>query len=149
MRIPGVAGEVSTKSSFFSGFTYFVDGQPVTPHGFPRNRLTLPGTEGPVEARIVGGLFRAHPTLVVDDVQYPTGPMASWSVQIVSLLPLLGLLVVQGGLGFVVAFGGVVINMGIVRGERTDRAKIGLMLAVLAGAAAADAAMLAAILADG
>ena len=141
LTIPGVAGDIVTKSSFWGGFTFAVDGRRVKPHGFPRNRLALPGTDGPVEATIKGGTLRAHPTLVVGKTEYRTGPPTPLGLQISALLPLAALALVQGGLGVLVAFGGVAINMGILRREISSRAKYALMAATLVAVIAVDMAI--------
>ncbi len=59
-------------------------------------------------------------------------------LQVLALLPLLTLFLVQGGIGFGVAFGGVLVNMGIARGERSTGAKVALMVATLVAAVAID-----------
>lgn len=138
LHIPGVSGGISTEFSFWRGFKFHVAGERVTPHGFPRNRLTLPGLSGPVPAKVKSGLARAHPTLVVDGKEYPTGPPTPKGQQILALLPLLLLVLVQGALGIVVAFGAVMVNMGTIRGERSNATKVGLMVAILVSAAAID-----------
>jgi hypothetical protein len=146
LHIPGVSGGISVEPTFWKGFRYSVDGQPIKPHGFPRNRLTLPGTAGPVEAKVKGGVARAYPSLVVDGKDYATGPATPRAQQVVALLPVLLLLLVQGALGFLVAFVAVSTNMGIVRSERPNAAKIGLMVVVLVVASAVDLLVAGAIL---
>jgi hypothetical protein len=142
LTIPGVSGDISTEYSFWKGYTFTVDGQRVRPQGFPRSRLALPGESGPpVEAKIKGGLFRAHPVLVVGGTEYPTGPPTPRGLQILALLPILALLLIQGALGFLVAFGGVAINMGVVRGPRSRSVKTALMVATFIGAIAIDVLM--------
>ena len=136
LNIPGVAGVVSTDYSFWSGYRFSVGGTRVKPHGFPRNRLTLPGKAGPVEARVKAGLNRAYPALVVDDQEYPTGPETPVALQILALLPLLTLVLVQGAIGFALAFGGVFVNLGIARGAQSTGAKVALMVATLVAAVA-------------
>jgi hypothetical protein len=138
LSIPGVAGVVSTDYSFWSGYRFFVDGERVKLHGFPRNRLTLPGVTVPVEAKVKAGLNRAYPALVVGDREYPTGPATPVVLQVLTLLPLLTLLLVQGGIGFGVAFGGVLVNLGIARGERSLAVKVALMVGTLVAAVALD-----------
>src|SRR5262245_21369363 len=145
LTIPGVSGGISTENSLWSGPKFSVDGQRVRAHGFPRNRLTLPGISGPVEAKVKGGLIRAHPVLVVDGKEYPTGPPTPMGLQILALLPLLTLILLQGAVGFLVAFGAVAINMGIVREERSNGAKVGFMTAILIAAVLIDIAIVAAI----
>lgn len=138
LTIPGVAGDIVTETSFWSGFKFVVGGQRVKPRGFPRNRLTLPGTAGPVEATVKGGILRPHPTLVVGGTEYRTGPPTSRGLQISALLPLLTLALVQGFFGFLVAFGGVAINMGVLRRELPIRTKYALLGATLIAAIAVD-----------
>lgn len=145
LNIPGVSGIVSTDYSFWRGYRFTVDGQRVKPHGFPRNRLTLPGTSGSVEAKVRGGVARAHPALVVGGTEYPTGPDTPRLQQVLALLPMLTLLLVQGAIGFLVAFGGSAVNMGIVRGEQRDAVKVGLMVATLLAALAIDVTLVLAI----
>ena len=128
MAIPGVAGEISTTYSFWTGYRFFVAGRRIKPHGFPRNKLTLPGTAGPVEAKIKGGAFRAHPILVSGGTEHTTGPATPSALQMLGVLPALSILVLQGLLGFVLAFGGVAVNMAIIRGVRSNRVKVALML---------------------
>ncbi|WP_330475857.1 hypothetical protein [Terrabacter sp. C0L_2] len=140
LTIPGVSGTVSTDFSFWSGYRFTVDGRQVKPHGFPRNRLTLPGASGSVEAKIKGGLARAHPALVVGGTEYATGPDTPRLQQVLALLPMLTLLLVQGAIGFAVAFGGTAVNMGIVRGEQRDSVKVALMIGTLVAAVAVDLA---------
>ena len=138
LDIPGLAGTLSTEYSFWKGYRFSVAGQQVRPHGFPRNRLTLPGSHGPLEATVKGGPVRAHPILVVDGTEYPTGPPTPTSQQVLALLPLALLLLVQGAVGAGVALGAVSANMAVVRAEKSPAAKVGLMLAVLVVAAATD-----------
>lgn len=139
LTIPGVSGDIAIDYSFWRGYTFTVDGQRVKPQGFPRNRLTLPGASGPpVEAKIKGGLFRAHPVLVVGGTEYPTGPPTPLGMQILALLPILALLLVQGALGFLVAFGALAINMGVVRGSHSGSVKAALMVAIFIAAIAID-----------
>lgn len=142
MRIPGVAGEVLVESSFWRGLRFTVNGERIKPHGFPRNRLTLPGIDGPVEVKIRGAALRAHPSLMAGEREYPTGPPTPRAQQILALLPLLGLLAVQGFVGFLLAFGGVAVNLSIIRDERSDRVKVGLILLTLAVVIVADALLL-------
>ena len=146
LHIPGVSGGISVEPTFWKGFRYTVDGQLIKPHGFPRNRLTLPGTTGPVEAKVKGGVARAYPSLVVDGKDYPTGPATPRGQQVVALLPLLLLLLVQGAVGIFVALAALSTNMGIVRSERSNTAKIGLMVVVLVVASAVDLLVAGAIL---
>ena len=145
LSIPGVAGVVSTDYSFWSGYRFFVDGRRVKPQGFPRNRLSLPGVSGPVEAKVKAGLNRAYPAFVVDGREYPTGPPTPVALQVLALLPLLTLFLVQGAVGFAVAFGGVYANLGIARGEQSSAAKASLMVATLVAAVAVDLAAIAAL----
>lgn len=145
LTIPGVAGIVSTDYAFWSGYRFFVGGTRVKLHGFPRNRLTLPGVAGPVEAKVKAGLNRAYPALVVDDREYPTGPETPVALQVLGLLPLLTLILAQGFIGFAVAFGGVFVNLAIARTEQSTGAKVALMVATLVAAAAVDLAAVAAV----
>lgn len=138
LTIPGVAGNISTESDFWRGYKFKVAGKAVKPHGFTRNKLTLPGLDGPIEARVKGGVFRAHPALVVGGTEFPTGPPTPRTQQILALLPMAGFLLIQGALGALVAFGAIAINMGVVRSERSSRAKVGLMVAALIGALVVD-----------
>ena len=138
LRIPGAAADITTRRSFWKGYTFEIEGQKLSPHGFPRNRLSIPGTYGPIEARIKGGFLRAYPSLVVGDTEYPTGPATPRGLQILAVLPLLTLLVVQGALGFLFAFGGTAINMGVIRGSRVTSAKVALMVATFVGALVVD-----------
>jgi hypothetical protein len=146
VNIPGVSGDISVEQSFWKGFKFTVAGQQVKPHGFPRNRLTLPGAVGPIEAKVKGGVARAYPSLVIDGRDYPTGPPTPKAQQVLALLPLLLLLLVQGALGILVAFGALSVNMGIVRAERSNGAKLGLMAAVLVVGATIDILLATAIL---
>lgn len=146
LNVPGVSGDIAVEQSFWKGFTFTVAGQHVKPHGFPRNRLTLPGAAGPIEAKVKGGVVRAYPSLVIDGKDYPTGPPTPKAQQVLALLPLLLLLLVQGALGILVAFGALSINMGIVRAERSNAAKLGLMAAVLVVAATIDILLATAVL---
>lgn len=145
VTIPGVAGPVSTSYSFWRGYRYFVAGARVKPHGFPRNQLTFPGLGAPVEAKVRGGLLRAHPTFVVGDHSYPTGPATPAAQQFLAVLPLGALLLLQGALGFLIAFGGIAINMSTIRSARSDGAKIGLLIATLVGVVFADLAVAVAV----
>jgi hypothetical protein len=145
MTIPGVSGEISTTYSFWTGYRFFVDGQRVKPRGFLRNRLTLPGAAGPVEAKIKGGAFRAHPVLVVGDGEYTTGPPTPRLLQALGVLPVLSIVVFQGLLGFALAFGGVAINMSVIRSARSDRAKIALMSATFVTIAVIDTVLVVAL----
>ena len=145
LSIPGVAGVVSTDYSFWSGYRFSVDGARLKPHGFPRNRLTLPGTAGPVEARVKAGLNRAYPALVVGDREYATGPETPVALQLLALLPLVTLLLVQGAIGFAVAFGGVFVNLGITRGEQSTGVKVALMVGTFVAAVAIALAAVAAV----
>ena len=137
VTIPGVSGALSTDYSFWSGFRFFVGGKRIKPRGFPRNRLTLPGEAGPVEGRVKLGLT-AHPTIVVAGKEYRTGPPTPTGLQVLALLPLAALILVQGAVGALVAFGGVATNLGIIRAERPRPATIALMLAVVVGAFLVD-----------
>lgn len=148
VTIPGVRAPLTTTYSFWSGFVFSVDGQRVKPHGFPRNRLALPGTEGPVEGRIKGVFLRAHPPIVVRDTECPTGPPTPRVFQVLAVMPLLSIVVFQGVLGFVLAFGAMATNMGIVRGSASTAAKIVSMIAVAALVAAVDVAVLAVVMSD-
>lgn len=147
LYIPGVAGSLSTTYSFWKGYAFSVDGQREKPQGFPRNRLSLPGVSAPVEAKIKGGPVRAHPTLVVDGREYSTGPATPIGYQILALLPVLLLAIVQGALGFVVAFGAIALNLSIIRSERPNATKAGLMVAVLAVGALVDVLLVTALVA--
>lgn len=141
LSIPGVAGEILIEYGSLGGHKFTVGGEPVRPHGFPRNKLTLPGTDGPVEAKVKGGLFRAHPALLVGGKEYAAGPPTPRVLQILALLPLAALLLVQGALGFLVAFGGIAVNMGVVRSERSDGVKVGLVVATFIVAVVIDLAI--------
>ena len=146
MTIPGVTGPVTTEYSFWKGYKFFVDGQRVKPQGFPRNKLQLPGTDGPVEAKIKGGLFRAHPILVIDGQEYTSGPPTPTGLQVLGMLPVVSILILQGALGFLLAFGAVALNMGTVRGSFSTGTKIALMVATLVAVLAIDAAVLVAFI---
>lgn len=145
ITIPGVTGEILTTYSFWTGYKFFVEGQRVKPHGFPRNKLTFPGTNGPVEAKIKGGLFRAHPVLVVGDTEHTTGPPTPRGLQALALLPLLSIVILQGALGFVLAFGAVAASMGVIRGTGTNGAKAALMVGILLAVAATDIVVVVAV----
>lgn len=138
ITVPGVTGDIVTTYSFWTGYKFFVEGQPIKPHGFPRNKLTFPGLAGPLEAKIKGGLFRAHPILVVGEKEYTTGPATPGRLQALALLPVLSILILQGALGFVLAFGAVAANMGVVRGTATNGAKAALMVGIFLVVAAID-----------
>jgi hypothetical protein len=145
LTIPGVSGDISTHCSFWSGLTFSIDGQRIKAHGFPRTRLTLPGTSGPVDAKVKGGPFRAHPALVVGGTEYATGPPTPTALQVLALLPLLAFVLVHGALGALVALGGVAMNMSNVRGTRSDRSKATLMCATLIAVVAIDTVMVLAL----
>ncbi|MBD8605904.1 hypothetical protein IFT73_03485 [Aeromicrobium sp. CFBP 8757] len=93
--------------------------------------MTLPGTAGPVEAKVKGGAFRAHPVLVVGDGEHTTGPPTPRLLQALGVLPVLSLLVFHGLLGFALAFGGVAITMTVIRSARSDRATMAVIDTVL------------------
>lgn len=128
----GVAGRLSTTYSFWKGSAFAVDGQRVKPNGFLRNRLSLPGVSGAVEATIKGGLVRAHPTLVLGGREYSNGAATPIGGQVLALLPVLQPAIVHDALGFLVAFGAIALNMSIIRSGRPNATKAGLMVAVLA-----------------
>jgi hypothetical protein len=146
LTLPGVAGTVVTEYAFWSGFKFLVNGERVKAHGFPRNKLALPGTHGPVEAKVKGGMLRAHPVLVVGGTDFPTGPPTPAIQQVLALLPLIGLAIVQGVLGFLIAFGGLAITMGVVRSERSGGAKVGLIIATVIAVVVIDLVLVIAIL---
>lgn len=148
LAIPGVAGTITVEQAFLSGFRFFVDGVRVKPHGFPRSRLTLPGVDGPVEAKVKGGLVRAHPILVIDGVEHPTGPPTPRSLQILAIAPIVGFVLIQGLLGILLAFGGIFVNQGIVRSERPHGTKILLTSLVLVVVLGIEIAVLAAYIAS-
>jgi hypothetical protein len=137
MTIPGVAGTISTQYGFWSGYRFTIGGQRVKPHGFPR-RLTLPGADGPIEAKLKGGWLSAHPVLIVGGAAFSTGPVAPRVQRILAVLPLAAFLLVQGALGALLAVGGTAINMGIVRSERPGGAKVALMVANLVAVVVID-----------
>lgn len=149
LAIPGVAGNVIVEGSFWRGYRLTLNGERLKLHGFPRTKLTLPGTAGPIQAKMKGGMLRAHPSVVVDDVEYASGPPTPWAQQVLALLPLLGLVLVQGALGFLVAFGGVAIGMKIIRTERSSTQKIALLVAIAAAVLCINGAILAAVIAAG
>lgn len=139
--IPGVAGAVSTTGSFWKGLRFAVAGERVKAHGFPRNKLTLPGDAGPVEAKVKAGLFRPYPSFVVGGEEYPTGPPTPRGLQVLGWSPVLGVAIVQGILGFLLAFGGMALSMGIIRSERPGGVKVALMTGVLVGVIGIDLAI--------
>src|SRR4051794_22318435 len=111
--VPGVPGTILSDVSFWRGLIFIVSGQRVKPRGlFPR-RVTLPGTDGPVNAKLHGGLPGAQ-QLIVGGKAYPTGPPVPTSLRIVAVLPVLLVLLVKGGLGLIVAIAAVTLNTKIV-----------------------------------
>lgn len=138
VTIPGVAGALSTDGSFWTGLRFSVAGERVKPKGFPRNKLSLPGTGAPVAAKVKAGLLRPYPTFVVGGEEYPTGPPTPRGLKVLSWLPLLGLVIVQGVVGVLVAFGGLALCMGVIRSERSRAATVALLLGVLLGVIAID-----------
>lgn len=145
ISIPGVAGVIETESSFWAGYKFFVEGQRIKPRGFARNKLTFPGVSGTLEAKIKGGLFRAHPILVADGKEYTTGPPTPGGLQALALLPALSILVFQGLLGFLLAFGSVAVNMGIIRSTRTNGVKAALLAGTFAVVALIDVLLVIAV----
>lgn len=141
VTIPGVAGPLSTQGSFWKGLRFSVAGERVKAHGFPRNKLTLPGTDGPVEAKVKGGFFRPYPSFVVGAEEYPTGPPTPRSLQVLGWSPLVGVAIVQGVVGFLLAFGGMALSMGIIRSERRVGLKVALMTGVLVAVIGIDLAI--------
>ncbi|KAA1376532.1 hypothetical protein [Aeromicrobium fastidiosum] len=134
--IPGVAGPVTAEYSFWSGYTFVVDGRRVSSRNrMQRNRVTLPGTSGPVEATIKGalGYLQAHPTLVVDGAGYPMGPATPVVLKILSALPVL--LVLGGLLGGVAGAAAMATNATFVRRTWPAGVKAALMIGMFAAAA--------------
>lgn len=142
LNIPGTPGPLRIENSFWKGLRFSINGHPIKPHGFPRNRLTLPGMQGPIEAKIKGGALHAHPSLIIGGQEFMTGPPTPKIQQVLALLPLLLLVLVQGALGFLIAFGAIAANMGIIRAEHSAGTKVGLLLATLVAAATVDVLIL-------
>lgn len=65
-------------------------------------------------------------------------PPTPRGLKVLSWLPLLGLVIVQGVVGLLVAFGGLALCMGVTRSERSRAGKVALMLGVLLGVIAID-----------
>ena len=138
LQIPEVAGEVSTEYGFWRGYRFTVNGERLKASGPWRNRLTLPGTTGPVEAKIKAGMLRAYPSLVVGDVEHRTGPATPRAQQMLAVLPLLAYLLVQGLIGIAVVLLAIVANMAVVRSGSSTALKIILMIGVFAVALVVD-----------
>lgn len=143
VTLPGVAKSVTIENSIWSGLKFSIDGEVIKPHGFPPTKVTLPGRVEPVEVTVKGGLLSAHPIMVVGDQEFPTGPPTPRLLQVLTLLPLVCLVIVQGVLGFVVAFAAVAINLGLLRTENSEGRKMAIMGGVLAGAIVIDLILLA------
>ena len=135
MTIPGVAGTVETaEASAFSGPSFTVNGEKLKPKGLLRSKIDLPAQDGGTkEARIKGGALRAHPSLVVDGQEYHSGPPTPPLLQGLALLPILGLVIIQGALGFLLVFGGIGANMAVIRSDRSEGAKLGIIIATGVG----------------
>ncbi|WP_232677789.1 hypothetical protein [Nocardioides sp. R-C-SC26] len=138
VTLPRVTAPVAIDYSFWRGYRFSVADRVVKPHGFPRNRLSLPGTAGTVEATFKAGVLRAYPVISVDGVDHPTGPTTPRAVQVIGLLPLISLMLVTGAIGALLTFGAIAGNVSIIREDLSDRVKILLMLTVLAAVVAAD-----------
>lgn len=124
LTLPGVAGAITVEQGFWSGTRFHLDGVRLQPRGVLRNRLELPTRHGPLVAKVKGGLFRAHPVLVVERVAHRTGPPTPRSLQVLAAAPFVGLLLVQGLLGALLAVVGTLTNQRIVRSERSHGSKL-------------------------
>ena len=134
VTIPGVQGEVSADVSAFGATKIMVDGQEQKQEGFFTKTVQLPAEGGGTkEAKVKGGMMRAYPVLVVDGEDHPTGPPTPTLQQGLAFLPLLGLVLIQGALGFLLVFGGVALSMSVVRSDRPDGTKVGLQVAIGVG----------------
>lgn len=138
LNIPGTPGPLRIENSFWKGLRFSINGHPIKLHGFLRNRLTLPGMQGPIEAKVKGGALHAHPSLMIGGQEFMTGPPTPKIQQVLALLPLLLLVLVQGAFGFLIAFGAIAANMGIIRAEHSAGTKIGLLFATFLAAATLD-----------
>lgn len=147
LTIPGVAGTITVEQSPWSGYRILVDGVRIKPRGFPRNRLTLPGVDGPVEARVKGGALRVHPIIVIDGVEHPTGPPTPRVLQVLVAAPVVGIILIQGVIGFLLAFGGVYLNQAIVRSDRPHGTKVALTSLTVVAVLAIEIALIVAVLA--
>lgn len=138
--VPGVPGTILSDVSLWRGLTFTVNGQRVKPRGlFPR-RVSLPGTDGPVEAKLKGDLPGAQ-QLIVEGKAYPTGPPAPTGLRIVAVLPVLLVLLVKGGLGLIVAIAAVTLNTQTVTSTRPNSTKVAFMVATLIVGAGANIAI--------
>src|SRR5262245_7180839 len=86
--VPGVPGAVLSELSVWSGLTFSVNGKRVKARGVWDRRVTLPGTDGPVEGRLKNGLPGAQ-RLIVAGNAYPIGPPVPGGLQILAVLPVL------------------------------------------------------------
>lgn len=145
VSIPGVVGKTAVEFVPWKGPRLTLDGRPITPHGLLRNRVTLPGTDGPIEARVRTRVFNPYPLVTVGGVDIPTGPPQRRALLALTFTPLLALVLVQGALGAVVAILGIQLNHTVARSGRPVRAQVGLMLAVLVGVIAVDLLVIAAL----
>lgn len=126
------AGEVRLKQKLFSG------------------KFTAPGTDGqPVEGKMRATAFTMWPKIEVDGVRYATGPDAPTWLKILAGLPVGLIILVQGALGFLIAFGGLFVNMGLLRAQKPVGPTAALMALVFVIGATIDVAVLYALIQNG
>lgn len=138
--VPDVPGTILSDVSLWRGLTFIANGQRAKPRGLFVRRVTLQGADGPVEAKIKGGLPGAQ-QLAVAGKAYATGPPVPKGLRIVAVLPVLLVLLVKGGLGLVVALSGLTLNTQIVTSARPNSTKLGLMVATLIVGSSVDLAI--------
>ena len=138
LSIPGVVGHLTIEQVPLKGPRLAVDGQRLKPRGFPPDHVTLPGEDGPIEARLRSRILHPHPVVSIGGTDYPTAPPVPKPLLVFMLAPLLGLILVQGVLGVVLVLLGVQVNQSVLRAARPAHIQVAWMTVVLAAVLGVD-----------
>lgn len=129
ITIPGVVGEISTKSSW-GRYRFYVDDVRVKGRGFFRNQLQLPGLAGEVvTARVDPRVWHPYPILRANGVNYRAGPVTPRSQMLLALLPVLAIFSASSETLLIMVIG-TGLNMAVVRSGSPTPVKVALMAVV-------------------
>lgn len=129
MVIDGLAGPVVMSVNSFTGkHSVTVGGQPVS--GTRRGMYTLPTADGQtVAARLRASLLDPYPSLEIAGVKHRSGPALPLALRVLAVLPLV--LIIGGLIGGAIGAAGVIVNLGIARGQLSTAVKSLLMILIL------------------
>jgi hypothetical protein len=112
ITIDGVQGEIVVATNWRGGVGIYVDGKEAPKRG--QDRWELPAVKGAnLEALLQIKFWQVFPTLVVNSVEYPTGPKTPIPMIILAALPLI--IVITSWYGIIFGVATALLNQSALR----------------------------------